>query len=57
MAARWLDRAGVWRLSFNPDALVTAFNEGQRNGGLRLLAQVTRHCPERYADMLREQME
>ncbi|WP_334157915.1 Bbp19 family protein [Oryzomicrobium sp.] len=52
--ARLLERAGVWRLSFNTNALTMAFNEGTRNEGLRLLAQVTAHCPDRYTEMLKE---
>lgn len=51
---RLLERAGVWRLSFNTNALTMAFAEGQRNEGLRLLAQITAHCPDRYTEMLKE---
>jgi hypothetical protein len=31
-----------------------AFNEGCRNQGNKLLALVTEHCPERYAELLSE---
>lgn len=55
--ARMLERAGVWRLSFNTNALTMAFNEGTRNEGLRLLAQITAHCPDRYTEMLKESNE
>lgn len=55
--ARLLERAGVWRLSFNTNALTMAFNEGTRNEGLRLLAQITAHCPDRYTEMLKESNE
>jgi hypothetical protein len=55
--ARMLERAGVWRLSFNTNALTMAFNEGTRNEGLRLLAQITAHCPDRYTEMLKESKE
>ncbi len=55
--SRLLERAGVWRLSFNTNALTMAFAEGQRNEGLRLLAQITTHCPDRYTDMLKESKE
>jgi hypothetical protein len=55
--ARLLERAGVWRLSFSTNALTMAFNEGTRNEGLRLLAQVTAHCPDRYTEMLKESKE
>jgi hypothetical protein len=47
-----LDMAGVQRISFVAgDALHTAFNEGQRNLGLWLTAQLT---PDEYAVMMKE---
>lgn len=49
-----LERAGVWRLSFHTNALQMAFNEGTRNEGLALLAKLTEHSPELYAQMLKE---
>lgn len=52
---RALDRAGVFRLSFNTNAMTMAFNEGNRNEGLRVLAQIHTLCPEMYAVMLKEQ--
>ena len=52
-----LERAGVWRLSFNTNALQMAFNEGNRNWGLSLTATVSEHCPEQYALMLKEHTE
>jgi len=52
-----LERAGVWRLSFNTNALTMAFAEGTRNEGLRLLAQLSEHCLDRYSEMLKEQQE
>lgn len=51
---RLLTHAGVYRLSFNSDAAVTAFNEGQRNLGLRYTAQLLEHCGEDYALMVQE---
>lgn len=54
---RLLERAGVWRLSFNTNALSMAFAEGTRNEGLRLLAQITEHCLDRHAEMLKEQQQ
>lgn len=51
---RLLTNAGVYRLSFNGDALQSAFNEGQRNVGLRLLALIQRHVSEGYALMVQE---
>jgi len=52
---RLLDQAGVFRLSFNTNALTMAFSEGNRNYGLRLLAMVHTLCPELYPTMLKEQ--
>jgi hypothetical protein len=49
-----LEQAGVFRLSFSTDPYVTAFNEGKRNDGLQLLAQLHGHAPESYALMLSE---
>ena len=54
IVCRQLERAGVWRLSFNTNAMTMAFNEGQRNEGLVLLAKITTYCPDRYAEMLEE---
>lgn len=54
---RLLVSAGVFRLSFHTNALQMAFNEGNRNQGNALLALVTEHCPDRYADLLNEAKE
>lgn len=52
---RLLSHAGVFRQSFDPsNATVTAFQEGQRSMGLRLLAQLMAHCPTGYAQMVEE---
>ena len=51
---RVLERAGVWRLSFNTNALSMAFNEGQRNAAIKLHAQVMHHAPEQFIRMLVE---
>ena len=50
-----LDKAGVNRTSFNNSGSVMAFNEGQRNMGLMLQAQVIELAPEAYMTMLEEQ--
>jgi hypothetical protein len=52
-----LERAGVWRLSFHTNALQMAFNEGNRNEGLALLAKMMAHCPDLHAQMLKEHTE
>lgn len=52
---RLLDRAGVFRLSFNTNAMQMAFAEGTRNEGLRTLAQIHALCPELYPVMVKEQ--
>jgi hypothetical protein len=52
---RLLDRAGVFRLSFNTNAMSMAFAEGNRNEGLRVLAQIHTLCPELYPVMVKEQ--
>lgn len=51
---RLLDRAGVYRLSFNTNAMAMAFAEGNRNEGLRLMAQIHTLCPEIYSVMVKE---
>lgn len=52
---RLLDQAGVFRLSFNTNAMAMAFAEGCKNEGLRILAQIHALCPELYATMTKEQ--
>lgn len=54
---RLLSLTGVFRTSFDNSGSVTAFNEGQRNIGLRLLADVNEAGPEHYVVMLRESKE
>lgn len=49
-----LERAGVWRLSFNTNAMQMAFNEGMRNEGLALTAKLMSYCPTQYAEMITE---
>ncbi len=52
---RLLEQSGVFRLSFDTNAISMAFNEGNRNLGNQLLAEITSLCPERYLEMLKEQ--
>lgn len=40
--------AGVFRQSFGPDALATAFSEGRRSIGLELLARLQDEAPDAY---------
>ena len=49
-----LQRSGVFRLSFHTNALTMAFNEGHRDEGLRLIANLGVHCPGQYHQMLKE---
>ncbi len=51
-----LDRCGVFRTSFTGNS-TTFFNEGQRNVGLMLIADITTACPEAYIVMLNEAKE
>lgn len=53
---RLLGSAGVFRSSFATNAMQMAFNEGKRNEGLELLAQIHTLCPERYQVMVEEQV-
>lgn len=50
-----LGLTGIYRLSFNNSGSITAFNEGQRNIGLTLQANVSEHCHASYLTMLEEQ--
>lgn len=52
---RLLDQAGLFRLSFNTNAMTMAFAEGNKNAGLRILAQIHALCPELYSTMVKEQ--
>lgn len=51
---RSLDRAGVFRLSFDTNAMRMSFAEGGRNEGLRTLSQIHSICPELYPVMVSE---
>ncbi len=54
---RLLERAGVFQLSFNTNAMTMAFNEGRRNEGLALTNKLMAACPEQWALMLKENTE
>jgi hypothetical protein len=49
-----LAKAGLFRSSLAGTAELTAFNEGRRDVGLALLADLMRLCPEQYARMQAE---
>lgn len=51
---RLLDESGVFRLSFNTNAMQMAFAEGNRNFGNRTLAMIHSLCPELYPVMVKE---
>lgn len=44
----------VYQSAFSANALMMACAEGERNIGLRILADLMRACPERYIEMLKE---
>lgn len=50
-----LEECHIWGSSFTPGAPdLTAFREGERNIGLRLLADVMAEAPAQYVTMVRE---
>jgi hypothetical protein len=49
-----LAKAGLFRSSLASTAELTAFNEGRRDVGLAVLADLTRLCPGQYARMQAE---
>ena len=54
---RQLERAGVYRSSFNTNSMAMAFAEGERNAGLRLLASIHEAAPDQFTTMLKESRE
>ncbi len=54
---RLLDLSGPFRLSFDPNAMRMAFNEGNRNLGNQLFDEVMTLCPEMYPVMVKEQQD
>lgn len=51
---RLLEQAGVFRLSFNTNAMTMAFNEGNRNNGNRMLALINSVALESFVLMMKE---
>ena len=54
---RLLAMARTFQLSFNTNAMQMAFNEGNRNLGNQLLAEVMDLCPELFPVMQKEQQQ
>lgn len=54
---RLLELSGPFRLSFDPNAMKMAFNEGNRNLGNQLFGEVMTLCPEMYPVMVKEQQD
>lgn len=54
---RTLERAEVFKLSFNTNSMSMAFSEGRKNEGLRVLALIHSASPELYPQMLKEAKE
>jgi len=52
---RLLEQSGVFRLSFNTNAMSMAFAEGNRNFGNRTLSMIHSVCPELYPTLVKEQ--
>lgn len=51
---RLLSESGVFRTSFNQNALNMAFNEGFRNSGLLILDEILKNVPATFTQMQRE---
>ena len=49
-----LERAGIFRSSFDTNSMRMAFAEGSRNDGVRTLALIHTLCPDLYPVMVRE---
>jgi len=54
IVARLLDETGTQRSSFNHSGSVMAFNEGKRNVGLWITAEVLEAAPKGYFKLLEE---
>tara|TARA_R110000868_G_scaffold317394_1_gene578215 strand:+ start:1371 stop:1670 length:300 start_codon:yes stop_codon:yes gene_type:complete len=53
---RLLEQTGLYKTSFTGNS-TTFFNEGQRNIGLWLIAQVNENCLDEYTQMVKENRE
>jgi alkylation response protein AidB-like acyl-CoA dehydrogenase len=52
---RLLGEAGIFKPTFNENHARMSFDEGQRNRGLALLAEVFKYSPNSYTQMATEQ--
>ena len=49
-----LSQSHIFATSFSPDPLEMAFNEGERNFGLRFLTDIVTYCPEQFTTMMED---
>jgi hypothetical protein len=58
VARRWmwrlLENCHTFGTSFSDNPFRTAFQEGERNVGIRVLADIMRYCPTQYSVMMQE---
>ena len=57
IAWRLLEQAGVFRMTFNTNAMQMSFSEGNRNMGNKWLALITEISPDAFTMMLKESKE
>jgi len=55
IVARVLDRVGLFRTSFSNSGSIMAFNEGRRDVGLWLTAELQTATPDAFSRLLSEQ--
>lgn len=54
---RTLEQCHMFTTSYSSSPIRMAFLEGERNIGLRLVADIMAFCPRRYAEMMQEASE
>jgi hypothetical protein len=54
---RTLEQCHMFTTSYSSSPIRMSFLEGERNIGLRLVADIMAHCPRRYAEMMQEASE
>src|SRR5512143_2239033 len=52
-----LERCHLFQTSFDTNAAITAFREGERNIGAQFLSDIMRACPDQFMLMMRERNE